>query len=143
MIFQRRTYQDVAKEISDGLMSGDVVLESEPAQGEMGLLAALVFQHLTPRKVAYTIGAARSMGGVLSKPSQVMFQIDPKEYENLPEDVKARFSIKTRELTQRGVKVIIRDLKGRVIAISGFAGPTMSAHVDVVRGPASHSSSEN
>ena len=118
MIFPRRTYQDVAEEISDGLLSGDVLLESEPAEAEMGLLAAMVFQHLTPRRVAYTVGAAGSVGGILSKPSRVMLQIDPKEYENLPEEVRASLSIKTRRLMEKGVKVTVRDLKGRLISIS-------------------------
>jgi len=126
MIGLRRTYRDVAKEISEGLASGSVVPESESTENEMGLLAGLLFQYLSPRKVAFVVGDSGSMGMIHSS-SQVMIQIDPKAYESLPEDVKARFNKKTQELREKGVKIKIKDLKGKPIDMTGIIGITPNA----------------
>jgi len=117
MIAHGRTYQDVAREISDGLASGSVVLEGESTENELGLLAGMLFQYLTPRKVAFVAGRAGSIGAgspaAIGGISQVMIQIDPKAYEELPEHVKASFNKRTQDLRDRGVKIKIKDLKGK------------------------------
>jgi hypothetical protein len=111
MIGLRRTYREVARELSEGLQSGQISLDEEPTMDEMGLLAGLVFQYFAPKKVAFVLGATGSAGIVGANP-QIMIQIDPKDYENLPNEAKVHFSMKTQELTDKGVKIKFKDLHG-------------------------------
>jgi hypothetical protein len=120
MIGLRRTYQDVAREISEGLSSGHVILKNDSTQDEMGFLAALFFRHLAPKKVAFVVGASASTGGFSEENSRIMIQLDPENYENLPEEVKASLNLKTRELIEKGVKFKVKDLEGKTIDISRF-----------------------
>jgi hypothetical protein len=128
MIGLRRTYGEVAKELSEGLRSGQIGLEEVPTMDEMGLLAGLVFQYLAPKKVAFILGATGSAGIVGSHP-QIMIQIDPKDYENLPDEAKARFSIKTQELTGKGVKIKFKDLHGNTFYFMDHATATATRAV--------------
>lgn len=114
MIGLRNTYRDVARELSDGLRSGHVVLEQESTMDEVGLFAGLLFQYFAPRKVAFVVGSASSMG-IFGSNSQIMVQIDPKDFEKMPEEVKADFYMTTKDLINRGVKIKIKDLKGNMI----------------------------
>jgi hypothetical protein len=111
MIGLRRTYRDVARELSDGLSTGHIVLEKESTPDELGMFALLLFQHLAPRKVAF-FGAGSSGLGMFRSHSQIMVQIDPNEFENLPKEVKANLVIRTQELASKGFKIKIKDLKG-------------------------------
>jgi hypothetical protein len=112
-----KTYQEVARELSEGLASGSVTLEEEPMQNEIGGLAALLFEYLPPRKFAFARGGSTSIGLVAGSP-KMMIQIDPKAYENLPGDVKASFLQRTKKLREKGVKIKIKDLKGKVFSMS-------------------------
>ena len=114
MIGFRRTYRDVAKEISEGLTSGDVVLDAESPQNEMALLADFLFHYLAPRKVAFVVGGSGRMGRISGR-SQVLIQIDPRAYQSLPEDVKARFHSRTQHLREKGVRIKVKDLQGRPV----------------------------
>jgi hypothetical protein len=114
MIGLRRTYSEVAHELATGLESGKLTLENESTDQELSFFAALLFQYLAPRKLAFAVGTIHGIE-MLPSNAQLMVQFDPKVYESLPEEVRVAFDTKMQELIERGVKIKAKDLNGKPI----------------------------
>lgn len=132
MIGLPRTYHDVAKEISEGLASGCVLLESESIGNEMWQFAGLLVQYLAPKKVAFVVRNTTARGTVGGR-SLVMMQIDPEAFESLSEEIKTRFSEQAQDLRSKGVEIKIKDLRGERIYLDEYRKKPKIAPIEALR----------
>jgi hypothetical protein len=121
MIFLKKTYRDVAREISEGLASGSVTLESPEIRSDIGILTAFLFQYLHPTRLAYAITGAAGVGTLAGRPNLTV-EIEPEEYEGLPDEVKTRLREQLQELQQKGAEIEIRDARGNRIPLGRTIG---------------------
>ena len=110
MIRACRTYQDVAKELSEGIASGTVTLGEDDQRNALGMLAAFLIRSLSSTRLEYL---ARGL-------FRMTVEVTEDEFFCLPDHVKLELKERLKELEERGVEVEIKDVGGRTIL---FARP--------------------
>jgi hypothetical protein len=123
-IFRPHTYQEVAREIAEGLKSGDVVLEEEGTPHELASIAMLFFGFTSPTRLIYTTAAAGGVGRAATSPKLIV-DIKEEEILRIPERRRRELSTLIKEMKERGAEIEIRDSGGRIIdpdRITGMIG---------------------
>ena len=112
-VFRPRTYQEVAAEIAEGLMSGDLVREGDETQEDLASFAWFALSFVHPVKISCTVAAARTAGRPCSPGrAQVTMEIGADELASLPSAVKHKLLLQLNELRGRGVQVDLTDTAG-------------------------------
>jgi hypothetical protein len=113
-LLQPHTYQEVAREIAEGLSAGEVLLERDETREELASFAWFALNFVHPAKISY-IASAPHPEGAASVPSQgkLTMEIAPEEFESLPQEVRNQVLHQSEELRRKGIQVDVTDPEGR------------------------------
>jgi hypothetical protein len=118
-IFRPYTYRDVARELAEGLASGDVVLEEDDSSEDLAAFAYFALNFVHPVRLSYAAGAAAASAAfgmeMAKKPETKTMRVElsPEQFDSLPKKVKDRLLDQLKELHARGVELEVTDAKGR------------------------------
>ena len=144
MIGLKHTYKSVAKELTEGLASGEITLgrEEEASELELGVLAAL-FAQFTPTRIT-VVGSAwytvvNQIGGIqLPSGAQVVsmghkkliVEVPPGSLDRLSFEEQTKFFDQLTPYMRQGVEVEITEPAGKRMT---FEGSYIITSGDVVR----------
>jgi hypothetical protein len=113
-LFRPHTYQEVAREIAEGLGTGEVLLERDETREELASFAWFALNFVHPAKISYIASAAHPAGAA-TVPGQgkLTMEIAVDEFESLPQEVRNQVLHQSEELRRKGILVEVTDPEGR------------------------------
>ena len=122
-LLRTHTYPDVAREIAEGLESGEIAFEGEDeVERDLGLLSFVLFRFLSPTMLNYVASTSQ----LPAREHRLAFEVAREAIEDLPDKMRNDLVACVGRLREKGVVVEIKDRDGAEIDAGRLAGSVAS-----------------